>query len=345
MTTIADQDHVVTVGVDTHADVHVAAVLDERGRLLATLATPSTRSGHEELLEWARGFGRIDRVGVEGTGAYGAGLARFLTACGEEVVEVDRPDRRHRRQRGKTDTFDAEDAARAVLAGRATGTPKTRDGSVEAIRALRVARRSALKARTQAASQLHALVFAAPDELRGRLRDLNLKDLVAVCAASRPGDCLDPVEATRHALRSIARRHQTLTTELDALDGHLARLVNTAAPELLAIKGVGVEVAGALLVTAGDNPHRLRNEAAFAHLCGVAPLPASSGRTTRHRLSRTGDRAANHALWRIVLVRMTCDQRTRDYVTRRTQQGLTKREIIRCLKRYVAREIYRTLTT
>lgn len=344
MTTIADQGSLVTVGVDTHGDVHVAAVLDAQGRLLATESFPSTAAGHRRLERWACSHGRIDAFGIEGTGAWGAGVARYLGGQGYRVVEVDRPDRSTRRRRGKSDTIDAEAAARAVQAGRATGTPKTRNGLVESIRALRVARRSAIKARSQAAHQLHSLVSTAPDALRDDLRQLKLAALIQRCTGFRPGDRRDPLQATKTALRSLARRYQQLTDEIADLDRDLTALVTEAAPTLVALNGVGTDTAGQLLVTAGDNPDRLHSEAAFAHLCGVSPIPASSGRTDRHRLNRGGDRHANAALYRIVLCRLRWDPRTRDYMERRTKQGLSKPEIIRCLKRYIAREIYLELT-
>ena len=344
MTTIADEECRVTVGIDTHGEVHVAAVLDERGRLLGTESFVTTSSGHRRLERWALRFGVIDAVGIEGTGAWGAGVARHLSAAGYRVVEVDRPDRKTRRQRGKSDTIDAEAAARAVQAGTATGTPKSRSGRIEAIRALRVARRSAIKARSQAAHQLHCLVSTAPDVLRDELRALRLGELVEIAARFRPGDTAEPVQATKAALRSIARRYQQLSAELDQLDAILDPLVADTAPNLVALNGVGTDVAGQLLVTAGDNPDRLRSDAAFSHLCGSSPIPASSGRINRHRLNRGGDRAANAALYRIVLCRLRWDPRTRAYVERRTKEGLTKPEIIRCLKRYIAREIYRELT-
>jgi len=343
MTTIADEVARVTIGIDTHKDVHVTAVLDERGRLLGTQSFPTTGKGHRLLERWATSFGEVDAVGIEGTGAWGAGVARHLTAKGHRVLEVDRPDRRTRRQRGKSDTIDAEAAARAVQAGTARGFPKARTQAVEAIRVLRVARRSAVKARTQAAAQLHSLVSTAPQALRDQLRALELADLVERCARFRPAETVDATQATKLALRSISRRWQALGDEIAAMDAALAPVVEQAAPDLIALNGVGTQVAAQLLVTAGDNPDRLRSEAAFAHLCGVSPIPASSGRTDRHRLNRGGDRQANSALHRIVLARLRWDPRTRAYVARRTKQGLSKREIIRCLKRYVAREVYRHL--
>lgn len=343
MDTMTETPPRVTVGVDTHGEVHVAAVLDERGRLLGTCSFPTTVDGHRRLVSWASGFGIVDAVGVEGTGAWGAGVARFLTAAGHRVLEVDRPDRKTRRQRGKSDTIDAEAAARAVLAGTASGLPKTRTGTVEAIRALRVARRSAVKARSQAAHQLHSLVSTAPDELRQGLRALKFNDLVERCSRFRSVEVANPISATKEALRSIARRWSALDSEIAELEKSLEPLVRIAAPNLLALYGVGTDVAGQLLVTAGDNPDRLRSEAAFAHLCGVSPIPASSGRTDRHRLNRGGDRQANAALYRIVLCRLRWDPRTIAYVQRRTKSGLTKPEIMRCLKRYVAREIHQEL--
>jgi transposase len=321
----------VTVGVDTHLDLHVAAVLDHTGRLLATQAFPASTRGYVALVTWAERFGPVQRVGIEGTGAYGAGLARFVRAYGLEAVEVNRPDRSLRRRQGKSDPIDAQAAARATLAGVAATAPKTREGQVEMIRLLWVARRGALKARVAAAEQLYGVLYNAPEELRAPLLALKTKTLVRVCAGMRPGPLTNPTAATKASLRTLARRWQQLQAELTQLDRQLQELVSAAAPTLVALPGVGVETAGQLLVTAGDNPQRLRSEAAFAHLCGAAPIPASSGRTHRHRLNRGGDRHANNALWRIALVRMRCHPPTRAYVERRTNQGLSKLDIMRCL--------------
>lgn len=332
-------------GVDTHGQTHHAAVIDPVGRQLGDREFPATPGGYRDLLTWITSHGPVAAVGVEGTGSYGAELARVLTAAGLTVIEVDRPDRKARRLQGKSDPLDAYAAARAVASGRANGVPKSRTGTVEATRVLRVARRSAVKARTQVINQIRGLLTSAPAPLREQVAGLPRAELIAVLARLRPGqDLSTPQEATKAALRRLARRHQKLDTEITELDAEIAPLVQACAPELLAIPGVGPETAGQLLASAGDNPERLRSEAAFAHLCGAAPIPASSGRTDRHRLNRGGDRAANSALYTIVLVRMRYDQRTRDYVERRTSQGLSKKEIIRCLKRYVAREIYRALT-
>jgi len=272
----------------------------------------------------------VERIGVEGTGTYGAGLARFVRAYGLQVLEVDRPDRSTRRRRGKSDPIDAQAAARATLAGVAATTPKTREGQVEMIPVLRVARRGALKARVAAAEQLHGVLYSAPEELRQPLLGLKTKALVGICAGMRPGPLTSPTAATKTTLRTLARRWQHLQAELDQLDSQLQALVASVAPTLWALPGIGVDTAGQLLVTAGDNPQRLRSEAAFAHLCGTAPIPASSGRTDRHRLNRDGDRRANHALWRIALVRMHCHPATRADVERRTKQGLSKLDIMRC---------------
>jgi transposase len=333
----------ITIGVDSHKDAHVAAAVDQLGRILATTSIPTTPKGFVQLERWASRLGQVDRFGIEGTGSFAAGLTRWLQARGYQVVEVTRPNRQLRRRRGKSDPVDAEAAARAVLAGEATVAAKTADGAVEMLRVPRVARRSAVKAHTQAANQLASLVVTAPEPLRQQLRALGPDKLVATAAGLRPGPLTTPTAAAKLALRELACRARILSAEIQRLDAELARLVRTAAPRLLARRGIGAEVAGALLVAAGDNPDRLRSEAAFAMLCGASPLPASSGRTVRHRLNRGGDRQANNALWRIVLVRMSCDARTRSYVARRTAEGKSKREIIRCLKRYIAREVYQEL--
>jgi transposase len=337
----------VILGVDTHLDFHVAVAVDYLGRRLGESSVPTTAKGYEGLLCWAEGFGPVRCAGVEGTSSYGAGLTRHLRSRGIEVLEVERPEHRRRSSRRnleKSDPSDAEAAARAVLAGQTSGVPKSGDGRVEMIRALRAARRSAIKARTQAANQLQALRVTAPDELLDRLRGLSTKELVCVAARFRLGDGpTDVATATKFALRSVARRYEALSAEIVELDAHLDRLVAQAAPELVSLAGIGTENAATLLIVAGDNPQRLRSEASFASLCGVAPIEASSGKVVRHRLNRGGNREANRALYMICLARMRRDRRTQEYVARRTQEGKSKREIIRCLKRYVAREAYRVL--
>lgn len=273
-----------------------------------------------------------------------------MRARGIEVLEVERPKHRRRSSRRnlqKSDPSDAERAARAVLAGEASGVPKSADGRVEMIRALRAARRSAMKARTQAANQLQGLRVTAPEELRHRLRGLSTKELVSVAARFRlAGGLRDVPAATKFALRSVARRYEALSREIADLDAHLGRLVAQVAPELVALPGIGTDSAATLLIVAGDNPQRLGSEASFANLCGVSPIEASSaGKVVRHRLNRGGNREANRALYMICLARMRRDRRTQEYVARRTAEGKSKREIIRCLKRYVAREVYRVLVS
>jgi transposase len=294
--TIVDAPRPVTGGVDTHLDLNVAAALDPVGGLLEVAEFPATSGGHRRLLGWLSGFGPVARVGVEGTGSYGAGLARYLRAAGVEVVEVDRPSRQARRRAGKSDPLDAIEAARAALSGRACGAAKTRDGNVEAIRALVVAKRSARPAKIATLDQIRHLSFTAPEQLRERLKGVSRQQLAARAAALRPSqrEGADPVmAATKTAIRLLGRRVLALDEEKARIDALLSELVTKTAPELLRLHGAGIDTAATLLVTAGDNPGRLRPEAAWAHLCGTAPIPASSGKVTRCRLSRGGDRAGS----------------------------------------------------
>ena len=328
-------------GVDTHKDLHVAAVLDEHGRLLDTATFSTTPLGYRDCYRWLCGFGEVLAVGVEGTGSWGAGLSRFLRARDLNVVEVNRPNRQTRRRKGKADTIDAEMAARAVLAGDAAVTPKAGDGPVEALRQLRLARRGAIKARTAAANQLHSLTDTAPDELRAKLRALTTLQRARQCARLRPGDVLTPSGAAKRALRSVAARYLVLHDEIRELDRAIHELLDTIATPVLARFGFGYETTGTLLCAAGDNPERIHTEAGFAALCGSSPVRVSSGKTNRHRLNRAGDRHANAALWTIVMSRIAAKHPpTINYLERRTREGLSKREAIRCLKRYVARETY-----
>jgi transposase len=340
MTLTIVETRAVTGGVDTHADVHVAAALDPIGGLLGVAEFPATAAGYARLLGWLGGFGTVCLVGIEGTGSYGAGLARHITAAGVRVVEVDRSDRQDRRRAGKSDPLDAVSAARAAQSGRARGAPKGRDGAVEAIRALMVAKRSARAERTQTINQARALIVTGPDDLRTRFAQHTAAGLVTELASlrPRPGDVVG--YATRIALRELGRRATFLDGQLGRLDELIAPLVTARAPGLLALYGVGPDSAAMLLVAAGDHPERLRSEAAWAHLCATAPIPASSGKVTRHRLNPGGDRQANHALWQIVITRMSSHPPTRAYAARRGKEGLSKKEIIRCLKRYAAREVY-----
>ena len=342
--TIIVETRSITGGVDTHLDVHVAAALDVNGGVLGVESFATTTVGFADLHAWLCSFGRLTRVGIEGTGAYGAGLARFLRGAGVEVIEVDRPNRQARRSHGKSDTVDAIEAARAALSGRAHGVAKSADGNVEAIRALLVADRSGRDARISLLNQLRHLGFTAPDELRERFRGVPSISLRRPPPRSAPTATVTPVTyATKVAMQTLGRRVIDIDADNARLNEELTDFVEATAPSLVTLHGVGTHTAAVLLVAAGDNADRIRSEAAFAHLCGVAPIQASSGKTTRHRLNRGGNRQANHALWRIVFTRMSSDPRTRAYVQRRTIEGRSKREIMRVLKRYVAREVYHHL--
>jgi transposase len=330
----------VAVGIDTHKHTHVAVVLDELGGRLDELTVPADSGGHERVERWAAGHGRVIAFGIEGTGSYGAGVASHLRRQGHRVVEVNRPDRRERRLNGKSDALDAENAARAVLSGRATATPKAADGEVEMIRQIKIAKDTAVKARTQAIVTLKTLVVTAPPELREQLEGLAKMALIERCAGLRPGPMTTPLAATKHALRGLARRWRQLQVEIKEHERHLAILTGSVSPAMVAALGIGPDTAAEMLIVAGDNPDRVRSEPAWAKLCGVCPVPASSGRTSRYRLNRGGHRQANSALYRTVIVRLRFHQPTIDYVARRTAEGKTKAEIIRCLKRYVAREVW-----
>jgi transposase len=340
---VPSADRAITVGVDTHKDIHVAVAIDALGRRLDQLSIPATAAGYQQLHRWAEDLGAGGSYGVEGTGSYGAGLARHLRLHGVHVIEVNRPDRATRHRLGKSDPIDAEAAARAVLAGTATGTPKHGDDRVEMIRVLKLTRDSAVKAQTQATNQVKAVLVTAPAELREVLQGLPRVALLKRCAVLRSGELSTPLAAAKHALRLLARRALALREEAKTLRGELIDLSAAVSPALVALVGVGPDSAAALLISAGDNPQRLHSEAAFAALCGTNPIPASSGKTTRYRLNRSGDRQANAALHRVLVTRMRCHEPTKAYVERRTTEGKTKPEIMRCLKRYLARQIYRCI--
>jgi len=330
----------IIIGVDTHKDEHVAVAVDRLGVRIGQRNVPTTDTGYAGLEHWARSLGEIDAFGVEGTGSYGAGLARFLRGQNHRVIEVNRPDRSTRRRLGKSDPTDAEMAARAVLSGVARDRPKSGVDKVEMIRMLKSTKDSAMKGRTQAINQMKALVVTAPVELRAELRDMNASKLVACCVKWRHGYLETTTSAAKYTLWSLARRHVQLTREIEALNAELARLTAEFAPALMESLGIGPDTAAALLITSGSNPERLKSEAAFAALCGVSPIPASSGKTNRHRLNRGGDRQANAAIHRLVIVRLRYDNRSRAYLQRRMEEGKSKMEVIRCLKRYVAREVF-----
>jgi transposase len=322
----------VIVGVDTHADTHHVALINEYGKHLADKKFLATGSGYRGIIAFATSYGPVLAAGLEGTGSYGAELARVMAGAGFQVIEVNRPNRQARRLHGKSDPLDAYQAAEAVLAKRGTSMPKTRDGYVEALRVIQAGRTSALKARTALICQIKSILITATEGLRAKYRGLSTAALIKALAASRPvGLEADPVTATAATLKKLAQRHHHLTAEIIDADARLKRIITAHAPGLTAITGIGSIVATQLLVTMGDNPDRLTSEAQFAALTGTAPIPASSGKTNRHRLSRGGDRAANAAIHHIALVRMSTDQRTKNYVIKRTAEGKSKREILRCL--------------
>jgi transposase len=331
----------VIVGVDTHKHVHVAVAIDTLGVRVADRSFAADSGGYVQLAEWAEGLGRIDSFGIEGTGSYGAGLTSALRRRGHRIVEVNRGNRQARRTNGKSDTVDAEIAARQVLAGVAKAVPKTANGQVEMIRQLKVARDTAVKARTSAMITLKQVVVNAPPELREALAVLNDKALINRCAGFRVGRLSDTTASAKYSLRTLARRWLALNAEIVDADRHLDQLTTDVAPTMRQAFGIGPDTAAEMLVIFGDNPDRIRSDAAFAKLCGACPVPASSGMTSgRHRLYTGGHRQANAALYRSVIVRMRFHEPTIDYVNRRTAEGLGKREIIRCLKRFMAREIY-----
>jgi transposase len=334
------EQNAIILGVDTHLDTHVGAVISETGKLLGTLSVSADTTGSLKLLTWASSLGHLQRAGLEGTGTYGAGLARVLRDHEVAVLEVNRPDRAMRRSCGKSDTTDAQNAARAVLSGKATAIPKEPSGAAEAMRAVSVARRRAVKAKTQAIHQLRARLVNAPQDIRERRLKTKTSECVACCARLRSLGTTPMLQTLTATLRLLAKRWLALAEELNTLDAMLDQLTRQPAGRRRERVGIGPQTAAVLVAVAGDNPERLKNEAALAALCGTSPLQASSGKTVRHRLNRGGNRAANNALWTIAMVRMRSDPRTRAYVERRTKEGLSNKEIHRCLKRYIVRELY-----
>lgn len=329
-------------GVDTHKDLHVAAVVDERDHVLETRCFATTRQGYRQMLAWMRSFGEVQRVGIESTGSYGAGLLRFIQKAGIEVLEVTAPDRHDRRRRGKNDDLDAQNAAHAAFAGRRTVSPRSRDGMVESLRVLKACRKTAVTARRVALQMIQNTIVCAPDGLRDVLRDMTRMQLIRTLGAWRPDltRYRDVEAAYRISLKSLGRRYLELHDEIADLDAMIGAIVDELAPNLVARNSIGHIGAAQMLLTAGDNPERLRSEASFAALCGVSPVPASSGKTIRHRLNRGGDRAANSALHIIAIGRLRTDPKTKAYVAKRIAEGHSKLDAIRALKRYIAREVF-----
>lgn len=329
-------------GVDTHKDLHVAAIVDEHGHVLGNQCFATTRHGYKQMLAWMRSFGQLRRIGVEATGTYGAGLLRYMRTAGVEVLEVTAPDKHDRRKRGKNDDLDAQNAAHAALTGKRTVTPKSRDGMIESLRVLKACRKTAVAARRVALQMIQNTIVCAPDELRETLRKMTRMQLVRTLAAWRPDltDYRSVVSAYKITLKSLGRRYLELHDEVADLDTMIIAIVDELAPNLVAQNSIGHESAAQLLLTAGDNPERLHSEASFAALCGASPVPASSGKTIRYRLNRGGDRAANSALHIIAIGRLRTDPRTKAYMAKRVAEGHSKLEAIRCLKRYIAREVF-----
>lgn len=335
----------VIVGVDTHKHMHVAVAIDTFGARLEDHSCSADSGGYSKLVNWAEKLGRIEAFGIEGTGSYGAGLTSAIRRRSHRVVEVNRGDRRTRRANGKSDTVDAESAARSVLNGQSCAIPKTADGHSEMVRQIKVARDTAVKARTSAMITLKQIVVNSPAELREELDGLADKALINRCSGFRRGSVTSTTSSAKHTLRALGRRWIALAAEIAEHDRVLDSLTIQAAPTLREGFGIGPDTAAEMLIIFGDNPDRIHSEAAFAKLCGACPIPASSGMTNRHRLYRGGHRQANAALYRSVIVRMRFHQPSIDYAARRTAEGRPKREIIRCLKRYLAREIYQRMMT
>jgi transposase len=331
----SQQEKEVILGVDTHLDKHIGVIINSVGKFLGNLSVSVNATGYRQLVKWSRSFGDLQRAGVEGTGTYGAGLARYLAAEDIVVLEINRPNRSMRRSRGKSDPTDAEIAARTVLSGIDCAIPKSQSGAAEAMRIISIARRSTVKARTQAINQIRGMLISAPDEIRSRLWKSNAAECVKSCSRIRSLGETSWSKTLVTTLRLLAKRWLYLTEELKSLDKDLEQLTAKSAKRVRNQFGVGPQTAAILLSVAGDNPERLRSESALASLCGVNPLEASSGKTVRHRLNRGGNRSANNALWTIAMVRMRSDPRTQAYVARRTAEGESVKEIHRCLKRYM----------
>lgn len=341
--TILTESVLIVAGADTHADtIHVAAI-SMTGAAIVDREFPTTAAGYAAAIRFLTSLGQVERIGVEGTASYGAGFTRALTSAGLEVVEVTRAVKSTRRLKGKSDPLDAYSAARTALAGDGLATPK--DDATSGLRALQIARRSAVKHRTAVINQIKAMLVCAPDSVREKYRESTTLRLIESLARCRPDAQTEPwAQSVLTAAKMLAQRVQFLETQAETLQAQIDAFVTAANPGLRAAYGVGSDTAAQLLITAGANPHRLHSEAAFAALCGVAPVPASSGKTNRHRLCRGGDRSANNALFRIALVRMSHHQPTKDYAQRQLLKGHTRLETLRKLKRAIAREVFKLLT-
>jgi transposase len=330
----------MVVGVDTHKATHSAALLNELGVVQGGVEVSASAAGYQALLSWAREKSASRVWVVEGTGSYGAGLASYLSQQDEVVYEGDHPKRSWRGPAGKSDQLDAIWVAKEALSQKRPNLPRAR-GERELLRVLMTARNGAVEAEKQGLNQLYALVVSAPEPLRRRLGKLRAAVLVKACLQLRPAGEQESV-VTAATLRSVARRVRALATEAAEYESQIGKLVSGLAPQLLALKGVGPLSAAQILVS-WSHAGRLRDHNAFAKLAGVAPLPASSGRVQRHRLNRLGDRQLNRALHLVAITRSRCDAQTQAYIARRTAEGKSTREIRRCLKRYLARRIFKLL--
>lgn len=321
-------------GIDTHKDTNMLALLDEAGRLVATKEFPTGKAGYEQLSNFIAD--RSVKIGVEGACSYGKGIARHLSNLGYEVFEMSRPKRQQRR-RGKSDESDAIAAAKNLRAEE--GIPiKSMTKDVEDLHFLLVARKAAVKNSTAYSNRMDGMLVCADDAIRERFSKSNgIMRARAICSCRLEGGMIE-------ALKSCARALIFFQEQADELEAKMLPLVLRACPALIGAKGVGTVVAATLIVTAGSNPSRMKSEAAFSMWCGTSPIPASSGKTDRHRLNRGGDRSANQAIHEIARVRMAKDDKTRSYIERKISEGKSKKEAIRCLCRYVAREAYNLLT-
>jgi transposase len=334
----------IIIGVDTHKSSHIAVAINTQGARLGAMTIPTTCQEYRSLEAWATGLGPVKAFGIEGTGSYGAGLSRDLQTKGHTVLDVIRPNRQLRYLHGKSDILDAESAAKSVLNGQATALAKTQSGASEMIRHIKIARDSAVKSKSQAMITLKTLIINAPAELRASLEQIRGPiTLVRHISALRPGEITSPTASAKAALRALAQRWLTLHEEIQIHEAELERLVADKAPKLMKSHGISTLTVAEMLILVGDNPERIRSEAALARLCGICPIPASSGKTTRMRLNRGGNGQANAAIYRVAIVRMRHDDRTKAYAARRTAEGKTRREIVRCIKRYIVHEVYTAL--
>jgi transposase len=341
---MAQKDRVVIMGADTHKRFHTVAVISETGEELDSKSFDADASGYRKALRWARRLGRVSRAGVEATGSYGAGLSAYLKAEGVETLDVYAPDKRRRRLIGKDNEKDAFQAAQAALSRTRCATAKDRGGEAEALRLMESAYGQLVKQRTAAINALKAALVVLPDRMRARLEGLSTAALVRTCAAFRAAKDLKGLEnGAKTALRSLARTVSALDKEIAVLDKEIGNYARALLPNTLALYGVGRHGAVKFLNAAGKNIGRIKGEASFSMLCGASPVPASTGDACRYRLNRGGDRQANSALYVMALNRIRACERTQAFIAKKMGEGKSKRDAVRALKRYLAREVYAAL--